>query len=106
MIKVKLLNKDNITINIEIKGHADYDEYGKDIVCSGVSSIVITTVNACIRFNKEYIKYESNSNLFTIKILEVNEVTTILIENMISMIKDLHKEYPKNISIKEENLWS
>ena len=34
MIKVKLSED-----KIEITGHANYDEYGKDIVCSGVSSI-------------------------------------------------------------------
>jgi len=104
MIKVKLLNIDNITKKIEIKGHAKYAEYGKDIVCSGVSSIVTTTVNACIRFNEDYIKYESSENLFLIEVLVINEVTTILISNMICMIKELSEDYPKNINIKEENL--
>ena len=39
MIKVEL--KDNL---ITIKGHAGYDDKGKDIVCASVSSIVITTI--------------------------------------------------------------
>ena len=104
MIKVKLLNNDNITKYIEIKGHANYAEHGKDIVCSGISSIVTTTVNACLRFDENYIKYESKENLFLIEVIESNEITSILIENMIIMIKELSKEYPKNINIKEENL--
>ena len=37
-----------IRINIKkntiiIKGHANYDKYGKDIVCASVSSIITTT---------------------------------------------------------------
>ena len=41
MIKVKVDSKDNKHINkISILGHALYDKYGKDIVCSSVSSIV------------------------------------------------------------------
>ena len=43
MIKVEIENN-----KIEIKGHANYDDYGKDIVCASVSSIVITTINAII----------------------------------------------------------
>ena len=31
--------------SILITGHALFDDYGKDIVCSAVSSIVITTIN-------------------------------------------------------------
>lgn len=104
MIKVKLLSIDNITRKIEIKGHANYNEYGKDIVCSGISSIVITTVNAILRFNKNYIKYVPKNNLFLIEVIEINDITTILIENMVSMIKELEEDYPENINIKEEKL--
>ena len=40
MIKVKVLSKDNKHIDeVTVNGHADYEEYGKDIVCSSVSSI-------------------------------------------------------------------
>ena len=38
---------------IIIKGHADYDDYGKDIVCASVSSIVITTVNAKLEIDRD-----------------------------------------------------
>ena len=47
MIKVNI--KNNIII---ITGHAGYDDFGKDIVCASVSSIVITSINLCLRFNK------------------------------------------------------
>jgi uncharacterized protein YsxB (DUF464 family) len=46
MIKVVVSKKDDIINKIEIKGHAKYDESGKDIVCAAVSATVITTVNA------------------------------------------------------------
>ena len=31
---------------LQILGHADYEEYGKDIVCAGVSALVVNLVNA------------------------------------------------------------
>lgn len=39
MIKIKL---DDENLSLTITGHADYAEYGKDIVCAGVSSLVQT----------------------------------------------------------------
>ena len=59
---------------IEIKGHAMYDDFGKDIVCSGISSIVTTSVNAILTFNKNYIKYTIKDDLFTISVNEHNEI--------------------------------
>ena len=49
MIKVKVLSMKNHIDRIDILGHADYEEYGKDIVCSSVSSIMTTTVNGILR---------------------------------------------------------
>ncbi len=43
MIKVEISNKDNKVHKINVLGHADYDDYGKDIVCAGASTIVTTT---------------------------------------------------------------
>ena len=48
MISIKE-NKDEIVIS----GHANYEDYGKDIVCASISSIAITTVNAIVEFDKE-----------------------------------------------------
>ena len=33
------------TYSFEAKGHAEYDEYGKDIVCAAVSILVVTLAN-------------------------------------------------------------
>ena len=38
MIDIKIKETGELK-GIHIKGHADYDEYGKDIVCASVSTI-------------------------------------------------------------------
>ena len=53
MINVNIKKENNIITELKISGHAKYDEYGKDIVCAGVSSTLITSVNACLTFDKE-----------------------------------------------------
>lgn len=103
MIKVNVLVDKNIK-EINIVGHALYDEYGKDIVCSATSSIVITSVNAIISFNPNYICYEQSKDKFTIRINEHNDVVDKLVTNMLNLLKELENDYPKYIKIKEEIL--
>lgn len=103
MIKVNVLVKDEIK-EINMIGHAGYDEYGKDIVCSAASSIVITSVNAILSFNSNYISYQEEKNKFSIKIKDNNEIVDKLITNMLNLLKELEQDYPKYIKIKEEIL--
>lgn len=103
MIKVNILVDKKIK-EINIIGHANYSEFGKDIVCSATSSIVITTVNAILTFDKDYIEYQELPNKFVIKVREYNDITDKLITNMLNMLKELENDYPKYIKIKEEIL--
>lgn len=102
MIKVKLTKKDDIIKNITVKGHALYDDFGKDIVCAAASSTIITSINASLLIDKNSLTYE-NKNGLDIKVLKDDEVTTKIINNMVSNLQELEKAYPKNIQIKEEN---
>ena len=95
---IKVIKKDNV---IEIIGHSGYDIVGKDIVCSAVSSIVTTTINGIISIDKEAISYKYKDEVMTIEILKNDNVTDKLINNMIDLLKDLSKDYPKNIIVKE-----
>lgn len=94
MIKVKI--NDN---KIEITGHANYDDYGKDIVCASVSSIVITTINAIMSINENSICYQDNSKKLIIEKLKDDDITNKLISNMIDLLCELEKEYSDNIKI-------
>ena len=102
MLKIKLSKKDNKIKKINLIGHAGYDDYGKDIVCSSASSIMITTVNAIMMFDKSYIMYEPKKDNFEIIINKNDKVVDNLIKNMINMFRQLEEDYPKNIKIEEE----
>ncbi len=104
MIKVKVSSEGERLKNILITGHACYAEYGKDIVCSAVSSIVTTSVNAILSFDKNYISYEELKDKFSITIHLHNEIVDRLIGNMLNMLREVENNYPKNIKIRKENL--
>ena len=93
---IKIVVKNDV---ITISGHATYDEYGKDIVCSAVSSTVITTINAILSIDKNSIEVNDNNPL-TIKILKHSEVVDKLIKNMINLLTELQEEYKDNIDIR------
>ena len=93
MIKVK--KKNNI---ITISGHANYDNYGNDIVCSSVSSIVYTTINGILNINSNSL-HVTDEDTLTIEVLSSDLVTNKLIENMMLLLSEVENKYPKNISI-------
>ncbi len=96
MIKVSIKND-----NIKVEGHAGYGVKGTDIVCASVSSIIITTINAIIKIDSDAINYKQDEGFIEVNILKHNKYIDILIENMISLLKELEIQYKKNIKIYE-----
>ena len=102
MIKVNVKKTNNKIYEIVIKGHAEYDDYGKDIVCSAVSTMAITTINNIIILD-ESINYEENSGLLKIRVLKDTEINEKLLNNLVNMLNELRDQYPKNIEIRNED---
>ena len=98
MIKVHI-NKNKIVI----AGHANFNLYGKDIVCAAASSIVITSINACLKIDKNSLSYEKEKDKFTIEVTSDNKNVLLVIENMIAMLEELALTYKKNIKIIKED---
>ena len=94
MIKISIKYEENKIKEVLIKGHALYDDYGKDIVCAAVSSIVITTINAILSINKDSITFDET---VMIKVIKNDEITDKLLINMINLLKELEHDYPNNI---------
>ena len=96
MIKVLRSKK-----SISITGHAMYDDFGKDIVCSAVSSIVITSLNGILSINPSALIYNNSKDGLEIEIKSFDDITLKLIDNMIELLIKLSNDYPKNIQVKE-----
>ena len=90
------------TNTIKISGHAGYAEYGKDIVCASVSSIITTCVNCIMNIDSNSILYDDDGNLITITIIKSVDTVDIILKTMVDMLKDLETKYKKNIKIESE----
>ena len=92
MIDVNLLLKKENIVGFEITGHADYNEYGKDIVCSAVSILAYTCVNTL----ELYIdNYSFNDNYETMKLLafDMNDKVEVVFTNFKTGIWTLEQSY-------------
>ena len=87
MIQVKVEKNHAKYKKITILGHAMYDDYGKDIVCSAASSIVTTTVNGILALDKGSLSYMISKKGLSINIKNEDATTQILIGNMVSLLK-------------------
>lgn len=111
MIKIKLFtNKNNDLYKISVKGHANYDDYGKDIVCAATTIYLINTINSLIEIVKidDQIKYNVKEGLVDLEInydnLDKSKLhdVRLLIKSFELAILSIEKEYPKNIVISKE----
>ena len=102
MIRIKIVEKNNILQQIIIKGHADYEEYSKDIVCAAVSATYLCTVNAIFALKENSIEILEEKDKKTIIINEKDKVIITLLHNMIRCLESLEKQYPKNIKLDKE----
>ena len=102
MIRINVITKNNIIESVTFKGHANYDDYGKDIVCAAVSATYLCTVNAILSLNNNSIDIITEHNLQVIKVLEIDKITISLLNNMINCLESLQKQYPKNINLDKE----
>lgn len=80
----------------EVVGHANYNEYGKDIVCAAVSSLVITITNELADVSTTG---EVDDNGVFVKLLEVNERTEALTQALQNGLASITEQYPNYIAL-------
>ena len=105
MIKVKVTKK-----CISVLGHADYDDYGKDIVCASVSSIVLCSVEAIANFDTDAIEIKQSNDKLDIIINKEDNITHVVLTKKDGTTQEVDIEDGKdgisleNIEIVDRNL--
>ncbi len=99
MIKIKVSYDDTYVKQITVKGHANYDDYGKDIVCASVSSIVITSCNLALKLDEASVLVEQKEGFIEVLVLKQDDIINKVFLNMIEMLEELSKDYKKNVKI-------
>ena len=99
MINVQIIKNSTIKVN----GHANYAEYGADIVCASVSTAVYMSINQIEVFDKiDCIKTLVSEGNACIEVVREDEIVKKVISNLIFTLRDLELQYPKYIKINEK----
>ncbi|MDY6062994.1 MAG: ribosomal-processing cysteine protease Prp [Erysipelotrichaceae bacterium] len=96
MIKavVDIHNED--IINLNISGHANFAEYGNDIVCAGVSSIIFGLMNA---LDEKRVEIKMEDNEINIRIIEADNRLRNYLELCLIQLKTIEEVKSQNLKI-------
>ncbi|MGN0417019.1 ribosomal-processing cysteine protease Prp [Anaerostipes faecalis] len=84
---------------IEISGHANYAEAGKDIVCAGVTTLTQTLIKSLIDLTEDKIKYGMSSGRADIKYRNLSEAGKLLVDSFFIGICQIADEFPEHVRI-------
>ncbi|AAM24170.1 MAG: putative ribosomal protein [Caldanaerobacter subterraneus] len=107
MIEVKVWrNPQGDIYKFYVKGHAGYDEYGKDIVCAAVSAISQTAVLGIENIKGVKIRKEIEEGNLEVEVKEVlKEEDKIklqaILETMVLGLKDVASGYSEYVKVEE-----
>lgn len=100
MICITIAQKSNKIDCLEIKGHANSAEYGKDLVCAGVSAISVGGLNALATLNDKNIELKMSDGYILIRNASHNDKAQIILNTIIiqlQTVKEVQKDYIKII---------
>lgn len=78
-------NKKGIITAFKTEGHAEFDRYGKDIVCSAISVLVFNTINSIEKFTSDKFDLQMNEEKGIIEFKLIDNIS----DNSILLMKSL-----------------
>lgn len=87
------------TDSITVTGHANYAEMGKDIVCSAISTLTQTLIQAVEQLTEDKIEYSISPGKVDIKFWCLSGETKTLINAFFIGVKMVADGYPDNVKI-------
>lgn len=102
MIKV-IIKKDNkYIVSMNVAGHADSDEHGKDLVCAGVSTACIGIANQLAHMGFLEIDLgtiQIRDGYIDIKVKQCRDDVQLVLETFETILKTIEESYHKYIEI-------
>lgn len=104
MIKVDVITKATEIEQITVYNHAGYADEGQDLVCAGVSSIVVGMMNALVILVPETCDFEMKKGYTNIKVLHQSQDVQVLLQAMLVQLKTMEETYKSYIRTYEQEV--
>ena len=98
MTDVTLLIKKEKRLGFAIKGHANFDQHGYDIVCAAVSILSYTAVNTLDYYEIDF-DFFDDENEMKVSLKNSNEKSEIILNNFEIGIKTLLTNYNEYVNL-------
>ena len=96
--------KKNYFNSIKICGHANYDLYGKDLVCAGASAIVNATINFLKKNYTKKCQISVSVSKITISCFPPsNKEFQLCLKMIFYQLKNIALSYPQHIYFQQEH---
>ena len=94
---------------IECRGHADFDEYGKDIVCAAVSALTLNFANSVEKFTDDsfsgQMDEETGEFVFHFDDGKISRESRLLMDSLVLGLTNIQESFGKNILISDVRRW-
>ena len=101
MIQVIVKKEQDAITLLKVSGHALFDDYGKDIVCAGVSSIMVGLLNALdIKTNYQTVVDDEKQVMFA-STSKISEAGQMILEVGLIQLQTIANQFPNYITIQE-----
>lgn len=107
MVKVQVRRAPDGTVTeLRVTGHAGYADHGEDIVCAGVTALVVTAMLGVDKVAEHPFEGEARSGKAFCKLLpggtpESAAKAQTILETAVLGLKDIAKDYPKFVRVTE-----
>ena len=101
MIKVVYEVKDDMYTSLVVSGHANAGEYGKDLICASVSSIIFGFMNALDTLNED-VDIKQLTNKITITNHSNSEMIQDYFELVMVQLKTIEEFYKDFIKVERK----
>ena len=101
MIKAIFQEKDDRYVSLDVSGHAEYGEYGKDLICAAVSSIMFGLMNA-LDVLEENTEIRQSENRISIVDHSSSDVVRDYFELVIMQLKTIEASYGDFIRVERK----
>ena len=107
MTTIKIKKENDYIICVECSNHTGFADYGKDIVCAGVSTLVQTAANSVQKLTdvKNKLVIDENSGYLKLELYDIDisslgfHDAQVIINSMLCGLEDFQKQYPKYVKL-------
>ena len=101
MISVRYEADDDRFISLEVSGHADFGEYGKDLICASVSSIMFGFLNALDELSED-VEIEQKENSIRVANGSDSKVVNDYLKLVLMQLKTIEVSYGDFIKVERK----